>query len=133
VPVAEGLTTAGEECEGLTGVATQLPRSSEPHGFQKEKRQQLAAPRPRLTVGQTQYWSSSQEAGLKGCLKLREQTPLMGSRQHQETACPFLPFCGVGGRDFLYLRFFPCSWCCKWLLTASAARTRLIWLILTLT
>lgn len=66
-------------------------------------------------------------------MKLREQTRLMSSGQQQETTGTFLPFCGASGRDFFYLGFFPCSWCCEQLLTPSAARTRLIWLILTLT
>ena len=62
-----------------------------------------------------------------------QETRLMGSGQQQETAGTFLPFCRDSGRSFFYLRFFPCSWYCEWLLIPSAVRTRLIWLILMLT
>jgi len=133
VAISIGKSATRKQCQGLTSVATQIPRSSESHCFQKEKRHQLAAQRRRLTVGQTQQWSSSEEAWREGCLKLREETRLMGSGQQQETPSTFLPFCGAGGRDFFYFRFFPCSWFCERLLTPSAARKRLIWLILTLT
>ena len=79
IPVSSMPT--GQECQSLTGVATQIPGSSQSHGFQKEQGQELTAQCRRLSAGQTQRQRSSQEAGLKGCLECREEARLMGSGQ----------------------------------------------------
>jgi hypothetical protein len=103
--VTVGPLPIGQQCQSLTGVATQIPGSPQSHGFQEEEREQLTAQCGWLMVGKTQRWINGEVAYGERCLKLCGQACLMSRGKQQETASTFLPS-WLRGRRFLSRLFF---------------------------